>query len=81
LRIIRVEEIISMRAEPMKKISPGAEKTRCPYLQKWVGSHCRISEKPYYPSIFELQEYCGTRNYSKCPLIFRGARYQFDALG
>ena len=70
-----------MRAKPMERKREESEKTKCPYLQRWVGSHCKITAKPYYPSIFELQEYCGTKNYPKCPLIFKGARYQFDILG
>lgn len=57
------------------------KKMKCPYLQQWVGSNCRVLAKPYHPSISELQEYCASENYTKCPLIFKGTRYQDEVLG
>jgi hypothetical protein len=35
-------------------------------------SCCRASERPYVPSLFELLEYCRTRDHRKCPFYLKG---------
>ncbi len=45
---------------------------KCPHLICWVISSCKAGDKPYVPSIFELNEYCNGLQHAKCPL-YRGA--------
>lgn len=43
----------------------------CPLLMKWVISSCRGHERPYVPSLLELEEYCNGKKHEQCP-VFRG---------
>jgi hypothetical protein len=40
---------------------------KCPHLIKWVLFACKANEKPYFPSNFQLHEYCKTEEHKKCP--------------
>jgi len=43
---------------------------QCPNLVEWVDwviLLCKAGEIPYVPSLFELEEYCKTKSYKKCP--------------
>ena len=40
----------------------------CPHLLNWTVSYCRADDKPYIPSIYELQEYCTIGAHERCPL-------------
>lgn len=40
----------------------------CPHLLNWTVSSCRADDKPYIPSIYELQEYCTVGAHERCPL-------------
>ncbi len=45
---------------------------KCPNLVEWVDwviLLCKAGERPYVPSLFELEEYCNTENHKKCPFI------------
>ncbi|OGW27439.1 MAG: hypothetical protein A2X59_07275 [Nitrospirae bacterium GWC2_42_7] len=42
---------------------------KCPHLIKWVIASCKALDKPYIPSIFELDEYCRTKDHRKCPFF------------
>jgi len=44
---------------------------RCPLLIRRFILACQAVDKPYLPSIFELQEYCRTKAHRKCPLYLR----------
>lgn len=44
---------------------------RCPHLFKWTVSYCKAVDRPYAPSLFELEEYCKTRDHRKCPFYLR----------
>ena len=44
---------------------------KCPHLIKWVISSCKALERPYTPSLFELDEYCMKREHRKCPFYLR----------
>lgn len=44
---------------------------KCPHLIKWVISSCKAVDRPYVPSLFELEEYCRTRSHRKCPFYLR----------
>ncbi len=44
---------------------------QCPNLLKWVISSCKAVERPYVPSLFELEEYCSTGDHRKCPFYMR----------
>jgi hypothetical protein len=70
-----------MEQNEMERNRYGKKKLKCPYLLNWVGSQCRVSAKPYYPSLFELREYCANKNHTRCPLVHQGTIYQFDVLG
>ena len=48
------------------------ETMKCPHLLKWVIPTCRALDKPYVPSLFELEEYCRTESYRKCPFCLPG---------
>lgn len=41
---------------------------RCPHLLNWTVSACVADDRPYVPSIFELQEYCTGKRHERCPL-------------
>ena len=64
------------QSEPGEKgisivVKSGKVNMKCPHLAKWVISSCNAVEKPYLPSLFELQEYCRTKDHRKCPLYLR----------
>ncbi len=40
---------------------------KCPYLIKWLTFACKANDKIYFPSYFQLQEYCKCEGYKKCP--------------
>ncbi len=44
---------------------------QCPNLLKWIVSSCKAVERPYVPSLFELEEYCRTGDHRKCPFYMR----------
>jgi hypothetical protein len=44
---------------------------KCPHLMKWVRASCEAFEKPYLPSMFELEEYCRRKDHRKCPFYLR----------
>ncbi len=44
---------------------------KCPHLVCWVIASCKAGDKPYVPSIFELDEYCNGLHHAKCPLYRR----------
>ena len=44
---------------------------KCPHLMKWVRASCKAFERPYTPSMFELEEYCRGKDHRKCPFYLR----------
>jgi hypothetical protein len=40
---------------------------KCPYLIKWLTFACKAKDGLYFPSSFQLQEYCKRKDYMKCP--------------
>jgi hypothetical protein len=48
-----------------------SEKMKCPHIMKWGSFFCGVDEKTYAPSFFQLNEYCMTKEYSKCPFFLR----------
>jgi hypothetical protein len=44
---------------------------KCPHLMKWVRSSCKAFERPYTPSMFELEEYCRRKEHRKCPFYLK----------
>lgn len=40
----------------------------CPHLLKCTVSSCKADDKPYIPSVYELQEYCTVGAHERCPL-------------
>ncbi len=42
---------------------------KCPYLTKWIIFTCQAGEVPYVPSLFQLEEYCKSKQHKKCPLL------------
>lgn len=41
----------------------------CPHLTKWLIFTCKAKEKPYFPSDFQLEEYCRRKDHKKCPFF------------
>jgi len=40
---------------------------KCPHLIQWVTFACKAKDKLYFPSPFQLQEYCKQEEHKKCP--------------
>jgi hypothetical protein len=40
---------------------------KCPHLIKWLTYACKAKENMYFPSSFQLQEYCRRNSHKKCP--------------
>ncbi|MFA4917667.1 MAG: hypothetical protein WC581_00275 [Thermodesulfovibrionales bacterium] len=40
---------------------------KCPHLIKWLTCACKAQEKLYYPSDFQVYEYCKRKSHKKCP--------------
>ncbi len=45
---------------------------KCPHLVKWLTFACKATEKPYFPSEFQLHEYCKGKYHRKCPFYMSG---------
>ena len=45
---------------------------KCAYLLRGEKAVCRALERTYFPSLFQLFEYCRSREYRKCPFYLRG---------
>ncbi|RJQ23267.1 MAG: hypothetical protein C4560_00935 [Nitrospiraceae bacterium] len=46
------------------------EEVKCPNLaewQNWIILLCKKGSRPYVPKMSDLQTYCKTKNFSKCP--------------
>jgi hypothetical protein len=56
------EEIFTKPAEAIMK---------CPHLIKRLIVSCKAFDAPYVPSLFEIQEYCRTKDHRKCPFYLR----------
>jgi len=46
---------------------------KCPHLSKWVTFSCKANEKVYFPTDFQLEEYCKKREHKKCPFLLSKA--------
>ena len=44
---------------------------KCPHLIKWLIFACKAKEELYFPSDFQLQEYCKTKSHKKCPFLMQ----------
>jgi hypothetical protein len=44
---------------------------KCPHLTKWVTFACKAGEEYYFPSQFQLHEYCKTKEHKKCPFFLK----------
>ena len=42
---------------------------KCPHLGKWIIAECKAMDRPYVPSLFELEEYCRNQKYKRCPFF------------
>lgn len=54
---------------------------KCPHLIKWVISSCKALDRPYVPSLFELEEYCRTRGHRKCPFYLKDVVRAYESEG
>ncbi|MDA8077301.1 MAG: hypothetical protein M0Z79_00020 [Nitrospiraceae bacterium] len=43
---------------------------KCPHLLTLLPS-CKALDRPYVPSLFELDEYCCAKAHRKCPLYLK----------
>jgi len=46
-------------------------KMKCPYLTKWVTFACKADYKLYFPSSFQIQEYCNQKEHKRCPFYLK----------
>jgi len=53
---------------------------KCPHLIKWVSFACKAGEKLYFPSHFQLQEYCKKKEHKKCPFYLKSINTEIDNL-
>ncbi len=42
---------------------------KCPHLNKWILHSCRATENVYFPSAFQIEEYCKRKSHRKCPFF------------
>lgn len=57
-------------------------KMKCPHLIKWLTFACKAKEKLYFPSSFQLDEYCKQKLHRKCPFYVRGiSSEEFESTG
>jgi hypothetical protein len=42
---------------------------KCPHLTKWLLFTCKGSDTLYFPSAFQLAEYCKRKDHRKCPFF------------
>jgi hypothetical protein len=47
------------------------ETMKCPHLHRWTVATCKIGDRIYVPSVFQLQEYCKTRGHKRCPFFVK----------
>ncbi len=44
---------------------------KCPHLIQSGSISCNALDKPYFPSRFQLKEYCKTNEHKKCPFYLK----------
>ncbi len=51
---------------------------KCKYLNQfclsefgWTVKSCTANDRPYAPSISELQDYCNSSEFKKCPVLLK----------
>jgi hypothetical protein len=54
-------------------------KMRCPHLIKWITFLCKAKDEVYFPSSFQLDEYCKKKEHSKCPFFARNSFSNINA--
>jgi hypothetical protein len=42
---------------------------KCPHLTKWLLFTCKGTDTLYFPSPFQLEEYCKRKEHRKCPFF------------
>ena len=42
---------------------------KCPHLNKWVVFTCKATDTLYFPSAFQLEAYCKTKEHRRCPFF------------
>lgn len=41
---------------------------KCPHVEKWVTHRCTEVDGSYYPTPFQLHEYCLSNGHPRCPI-------------
>lgn len=54
-----------------------SEIQKCPFLRGNYISSCKITDKPYVPSLFENEEYCNSVRHSMCPFFLKHYRWNY----
>jgi len=44
---------------------------KCPHLRRWTVAACKIDDRVYVPSVFQLEEYCKKREHKRCPFFMK----------
>jgi hypothetical protein len=56
---------------PKKAVGGRGGNMKCAHLIKNSALFCKAREERYFPSLFELAEYCRTRDHRKCPFYLK----------
>jgi hypothetical protein len=48
---------------------------------KWLTFACKARDALYFPSSFQLTEYCKREEYKKCPFLLRNTSFSEERLG
>lgn len=63
--------LIEVKSQQMRK---NLIMTKCPNLVEWLDwviILCKKGERPYVPSLAEMQRYCKNNSFSKCPYYLK----------
>jgi len=52
-----------------KKLNERISVMKCPHLKKWLTFTCKATDTLYFPSAFQLEEYCKRKEHRKCPFL------------
>ena len=56
------------------------KRLKCPHLTKLLICTCKACEIPYAPTLFQLEEYCKSKQHEKCPFYLQMREYEVTAL-
>ncbi|HUO76468.1 MAG TPA: hypothetical protein VMU21_02730 [Thermodesulfovibrionales bacterium] len=54
---------------------------KCPHLNRWIVATCKIDDRTYVPSVFQLDEYCKTGGHKRCPFFVKNVSEKKETSG